>query len=578
MEASEVTIGLAASLGAAAATVAASGLTGTHRHEVNVRYRLLLSAAVAMGGAVGYCFSHIARRRMSSGRRRTCLERELAAIDQLMSKLSTPDALEHNREIERWVLQLYGGAFATPPALRLAARSFGLRKENGNIAAALCKAGADDEATSERVSVLLARTSDSESYSESTHDLDVHIFQDAVGIAFFASCHKMESGNDTQLIDKFEVMWKKMTPSGRSVVVSLDYPLREFGCLLIAIAAAERLETSSLVVAPRLPPASIEIIRHLWGHVSRDTFGRKFLERILEEDPTLEDVVRSDLIRPTHIWKVMQLIIDHLDAEHVPWLERFAHGFAAVCQSFGKLRSVHLATLKRGIVRTALSYVPSNDKKVANRLFEAVFFTFASVAAPHLVMSDCLAELGISTSTALAMPGGGSHSAALAAHGVGLLIMCLSISLVHFGGHRGTPTMRRVHKLSEARGWFTQAVRESINAYCGNLASAYADLSDSRSTDAGLVRWHRRCVDVHLRVAEVCVGTAIECSSCHREIVPSLRCEWAAGVRMLRTAVEISLEFVDFYVLDRTMVHSDLELRLQRVKDMDSPWDELIGC
>eukprot|EP00928_Gymnodinium_smaydae_P030277 TRINITY_DN22559_c0_g1_i1.p1 TRINITY_DN22559_c0_g1~~TRINITY_DN22559_c0_g1_i1.p1 ORF type:complete len:611 (-),score=54.61 TRINITY_DN22559_c0_g1_i1:89-1738(-) len=549
----------------------------------------MLSAVAACGGAGGYYVGRLLLDRWLSSRASKSLEKCVAAIDELAMRLCSPESVAHSREVERWALHLYGTGSPTRHALRLAARGYCLREETRQVICALRMSNADEQLI-KRVIMLLTRTGESDSCNNRGMDFEESVLQDAIGVAFFASRHQVESAKDEDAIQRFTLAWTRMGHLARSIVLSFEYGVEVFGCLLVAVASAEHLEANALSLGvPRLPTPAVREIQRVWAHVSPDSFGFKCKEWFLRTEredrlhnqlfePSLEHVLRDSAVRPSHIWKFVKLVVDHLDTEHLPWTARLIHGMTAVCQSCGKVRSMHLAVCKRGFVRVAVSFMPPEDKKQATRLFEALFYIFASVAAPHLVMTDKLEEVGQSTSTVFPSPGGAPHSASMATNGVGLLEMCLTITAAH-RGQRRPPSDRLPYKLREARCWLMQLMREEINSNCAHLAAVCVS-SINREYESGnehVLMCHRRCVEVPLRIAEVCVGTAVSCLHYDylNEVVPSLHEDWLAGMAMMRTATENTMDIAQFHLQSRPNAHSDLERRLQRLKDVDPPWDDL---
>merc|ERR1719215_1477729 len=104
--------------------------------------------------------------------------------------------------------------------------------------------------------------------------------------------------------------------------MGLAYSPRMLGCLLEAIAAAEGFEvTTSPLVAPRLPAATVALLRDSWSLVPQAKFGEEFYERLYAEDEALKTVFDYPVARPENVPKVVQIMLDFLDSQSVPRLE-----------------------------------------------------------------------------------------------------------------------------------------------------------------------------------------------------------------------------------------------------------------
>jgi len=275
------------------------------------------------------------------------------------------------------------------------------------------------------------------------------------------------------------------------------------------------------------------------------------------------------------------MLLDQAEIEHVPRLERLAHGIAALSSKFSKLRLSHMAPIKRALVRTVVAFAPGNQKAITNKVWEAFFYSIAAVAAPPLVLSENLSDLTHATASTLPTPGGGPLAGVIAAHGIGLLEMCLGIGAL--GAPQSAPT-DLMSKLTEARSWLVGCVRDDVNAYCGLLSSVYGrNLGGDEGMSASAVaareaeyrRWLRRATEVPLKVAEVTTGAGVACLPYKKTIKHSLRGDWIVGVKLLRTAVEISRKNAAINMQDGGRVASDLELRVTRLRDIDPPWEDL---
>lgn len=512
------------------------------------------------------------------------------------------DELTYCQEVETWVLRLQGGPSLVSPALRIAARaqhferqvlprtkypdgregylkwrSTVKRRQGDRLTEVLRKAGVD-LATVDRAARLVAKE------LPLKDDFEMQALEDAACLVFLNSeLESFKKGKDDQkLVDIFCKTWKKMSLKAQIHAVGLDYEPRMLGCLVEAIAVAEKLEaTTTPMVAPRLPAATIALLRESWARVHQETFGTEFYERLYTEDESLRADFDYPVARPANVFKVVQVLVDLLDTELVPRQERIVHAVAALGHHFGKLRTAHMAPIKRALVRTVTTYAPAKEKKATNRAWEAFFYAVAAVAAPCLVGTDRLEEFAAATAASLPTPGGGPHAAAVAAHGVALLEMSLNISAL--GASAEKPPEEVLHKLREARAWLVTLVKDDVNAYCGLLASVYArsdagseEAASSSAEEAEKRRWLRRATEVPMRVAELSMGSAITCLACRKHVKKSLQGDWIAGAKLLRTASEISLKNVSINLRDMAAKGSgDVEKRMAKIRDTEPPWEDL---
>jgi len=338
------------------------------------------------------------------------------------------------------------------------------------------------------------------------------------------------------------------------------------------------------MVAPRFPSATVALLRESWKLVQQDKFGADFYARLYAEDPVLKTVFDFPVARAENVPKAVQLLLDMLDADQVPRLEKVVHAMATLGLNFGRLRTAHLAPLKRALVRCVTACSPPGEKKRTNQVWEAFFYSLCAVVAPCLLMGDRLAEIAASTSAALPSPGGGTHAGMLAANGTALLEMCLSITAL---SQNGTAAPQEVlGKLREANGWLLQAVKDEVHAYCGLLSSSLAlstvagqSPQGNPSEDAERRLWSRRAIEVPLNIAEISVGIAVACLPSRRQIKRSLQPDWVAGAKLLRTATEISMRNAQVNLQasgTRASASGDgLEKRFAKLRDAEPPWEDL---
>lgn len=366
-----------------------------------------------------------------------------------------------------------------------------------------------------------------------------------------------------------------MTPAAQGIAWTLPYTPKQLGCLLEAVASAEGLAATELpMVAPRLPAATVKLLRESWERIEKESFGEEFLKRAMNED--IHHILNDKVARPEVIVQFIQLLLDLLDPESVPQLERVVHAAAALARQFGRLRMKHLVALKRCLTRTVVEvYTAPKAKRQTSRCWEAFFYCLAAVAAPHLTLTDSLTEFIAASAATLPMPAGGTQAAAVAAQGVALLEMCLGITAAQTDAKfKGESAPREVvTKLSEARGWLVESVRSDVNAYCGLLGFTYARMEPPRGEQGVEAEenefrlWQRRATEVPLKVAEYSFGVANTCFKYRKQIIRSLENDWLAGAKLLNTAFEIALKNTESSLSFMGKDHrGDIEAQLARLR------------
>lgn len=590
------------STGAAASSVLAATAAAAAVASSEARPR---AAAVAAAGAAGGLSGFLLWRAWWG--RRKPLEYAIRAIDAVhKTQPQRPEdslsELQYCLEVEQWVFTLRGGRDFVSPALRLAARSQHLERQviprtqfpDGRQGYLTWRATVKRRQKERLESVLRFTDVEWDVVKRAASliakdppladDPEMQTLEDATCLTFLGNDLAMfEKGkDDAKLVDIFQKTWKKMSRPAHTLAIGLEYSPRCLGCLLEAIAAAEGLECNlEPMVSPRLPSGAVEVLRSSWQNVPEGTFGSEFLRRLFAEDSNLQEVFGFPVARAENITKAVQVLLNQLEFELVPRMERIVHATAALSWKFGKLRMCHMAPIKRALVRTVVAVAPPKEKANVNRAWEAFFYTIAAVAAPHLVLADNIQGFANATAATLPTPGGGPHAGAVAAHGIALLEMSLGITSLSQGSN-STPN-EVVVKLQEARGWLINLVRDDVNAYSGLLASVYArglggaaeGEGTLSGTEAEYRGWIRRATEVPLRVAEVSTGAAIACLPFKREIKKSLQGDWIAGVKLLRTAVEISRKNVQINLQDAGRVALDIEARVARLRDAEPPWEDL---
>mmetsp|Transcript_147082 Transcript_147082/g.472417 ORF Transcript_147082/g.472417 Transcript_147082/m.472417 type:complete len:628 (-) Transcript_147082:106-1989(-) len=620
----------------AAAVVAASAVVGatvaatvasTLGPESRPRGAVVAVAAGAggLGGFLLWRLTRSAARRGLEGALEVAAaeERALRLVDRIHACQprrfeDVLDEASYCAEVERWVLELRGGPIHVPPALRLAARAAHLERgavssegfgegRQGYLswrAKARRRQGERLEEILLAVGVergLVARACALVGKELPIQDVDMQTMEDAACLIFLGHrlCQFQADKDDGTMADILQKTWRKMSPQAQAKAVVLDYTPRMLGCLLEGAAAAADLQASvAPMVAPRLPAATVTLLRDSWALVPQDKFGDEFYGRLFAEDENLREVFDVPAARPQNIPKVVRMLLDLLDSEQVPRFERVIHAMAALSRHFARFRTSHLAAIKKALVRSITDYAPSKEKKKTSQAWEAFFYSVCAVSCPFLIMNDRLFESANSTASALPLPSGGTLAGNLASQGVALLEMCLRVSGLSQGGTAAPEEV--LHRITEARDWLMDAVRDDVNAYCGLVSSFIAvtatpeepSSANARVLQGGAViaaaagaaaeeaerrRWLRRSVEVPLYIAELSYGAAVACLQCRRQIKRSLQPEWVAGAKLMRTATEIALRNVSTNLLSiRGQGNSEaLEKRFAKLRDTEPPWEDL---
>jgi len=522
------------------------------------------------------------------------------------------DELSHSKEIAQWVAELRGGDTFVSQALRLAAQAQQLERhvvhrssyaegregqrewraavkqwQRQRVMDLLTEAGLPNDLAT-RVGRLVAKECSAD------EDPDAQTLQDASCLVFLGNELRQYDNRDTddgKLADVIQQTWRLMSAPAKAKAAALEYSPRTLGALLEGAAAAEGFEaTTSPMVSPRLPRETVLLLRDSWSKVNEANFGDELYDRLFSEDPSLQSVFNYPAARPANLAKVAKMLLELLDAESVPRLERIVHAIAALGAEFGRLKTEHLAPMKRAWVRTATAYAAPREKRRTNQAWEAFYYAICAVAAPHLTLNGRVSELTVATASALPNPDGGTHAGLMAANGVALLEMCLAVSSRSQGG-ASTPS-EVAARLLEAREWLMRAVMDEVNAYCGLISSCLALIQDDPKSSSDKVqgnvvnaevaerrRWLRRSAEVPLNIAEIAVGSAVACLASRRQVKRSLQPEWIAGAKMLRTATEISLRVVALN-LQATGAKGatgceGLERRFAKLRDTEPPWEDL---
>lgn len=423
---------------------------------------------------------------------------------------------------------------------------------------------------------------------------------------------------DEEVVISLRTVWKQMSSRAQSFSLNFEYEPRLLGCLIEAIAVESGLDdTISPKVAPRLPVAAIQCLRESWARVSKDNFGEEFFRILYSDQPNdspLKDIFDHPVARPSNVSKVIEALLNLLDADDVPRLERVSHAIVMLASHFGNLKACHLGIVKRSIVRAVTSFAPSGEKRQAAQCWEGLLYGLAAVAAPVLFSSATMPELTEATAVSMPIPHALYHAGMLGANGSALMEMCLGVSAQSQGG-QPVPS-EAVVKLREARAWLVELASDDVNAYCALLGCVFTRPSEAAERSGGedqlhefgerqsgddseplagkaeraeRRRWLRRKAEVPLRIAEMILGAASTCLSDRTKVRKSLHPDWVAGVAMLRGATDIAIKDVSLNMkylsnkegtpisTDNARTTSDFLARLARVQEANAapPWEQL---
>mmetsp|Transcript_18314 Transcript_18314/g.42768 ORF Transcript_18314/g.42768 Transcript_18314/m.42768 type:complete len:475 (-) Transcript_18314:59-1483(-) len=402
--------------------------------------------------------------------------------------------------------------------------------------------------------------------------------------------------DDALLIAQLRGLWAQMSLEAKEAASALAFTPRVMGCLLEV--AASEIESNVAVStfgtpAPRLPKSAVKSLRDSWSSIDKELFVNTFLERLRSDSSAaaLSNMLASPAAIPANWLKFLELILKLLDTDSMPRLERIMQAALLLARKYWHLEMGHLAAFKSALIKAVATQQDAKDKRRIGRLWEALCYTLLAPSAPQLAMMSNISELARATAAPLPTPGGGPQAAAIAAQGVALLEMGLTMTAQTApasASHDSAKSIEVVRKLAEARGWLLECVRDDVNAYCGLLATVFAkpprsaleesveSMTQHEAEEAERRRWLRRATEVPLRVAEVATGCASACVDC-TSIKESLKGDWLAGVHILRTAVQVSVKNVEInaeHLNDK--FGSDVQSRLARVADMEAMWEALL--
>lgn len=599
-------VGVASAAGAAAGAAAAAASVSRESRGGPA----IVGVAAAVGGLGGFLFWRCVagqEGREAAALARLATERALGRVDRIHDTRSKDHQdpscdLAFCSRVEQWVNEMASGQpGCVSTALRLAARSQHLQPQarEGQLQELLASAGLDPSVAG-RAASLVAK----DATLCRAGDRELALLEDAASLARLEDFLLAASGSrspsvaggsacDATMQEELQKLWRPMSRVAQARAAAFEFTPQILACLLQAVAAVERSDpevNSAPMVAPRLPSSTVRALRESWAHVQKERFGDDFFARLYAEDPSLQAVFASSAARPSNAAKVVQMLLDLLDVEQVPRLEKVVHALAVIGMHFSRLRLAHLAPIKRALVRCVTAFSPSGEKKRTNQVWEAFFYSLCAVMAPALIMDNSLTEVVAATAAALPMPGGGTHAGILAANGSALLEMCLSITTLTQSDQAAPQEV--LHKLHEVTGWLLQAVKDEVHAYCGLLCASLAvslppakhgsnrpPEQRSPAEEAECRLWQRRAIEVPINVAEISVGIATTCLPSRRTIKRSLHADWVAGAKLLRTATEISMRNaqINFTASGQRGGREDgLDRRFAKLRDSDPPWEDLI--
>jgi len=472
------------------------------------------------------------------------------------------------REVEQRVMDFCGGEASL--SLRLAARACSDDEDGGvEHLRRICKKKGVSSAVGTRAVKLLSRDLPEE-------DRDLQTLEDALALATFSQKLPILNEEDpakTQL----PRLWKKMSHKARMSALSLDYAalggndmVRAAAfCALLEVIAAGSAATGEV---PRLPDLTVKTLQSSWKEaVAKNDFDAEFCNIIMKEHPELKELLGSSLLRGRNIINVIGFLVERLQGKRTRHFQRIAHAVAVAGHMAG-LRLLHLASVKQALVdiMTKVAEQRGSNSKAVNRAWHAFFYAFGAVAAPYLVTEDRLEEIAAATASALPTPGGGPHAAIASVHGTALLEMCLRISNPKGDAIPGD----LLPQLRDNSRKLIQCARDDANVYCGFLAAVYATTSED---DLERLRWLKKAAEVPVSVAELALKTGTACLHSKRVVKQSLKGDWIAGAKLLRTGLEISLKNVSINLRSLgTNRYSEISDRLAKLREFEPPWEDLL--
>lgn len=470
------------------------------------------------------------------------------------------------REVEQRVMDLCGGEASL--SLRLAARACSDDEDGGvEHLRRICKKKGVSSAVGTRAVKLLSRDLPEE-------DRDLQTLEDALALATFSQ--KLQILNEEDPKTQLPRLWKKMSQKARMSALSLDYAALGGGmsgaaalCALLEVIAAGSAATGEV---PNLPDLIVKTLQSSWKEaVAKNDFDAEFCNIIVKEHPELKELLESSLLRGHNIINIIGYLVELLQGKRIHHFQRIAHALAVAGHMAG-LRLLHLARVKHALVdiMTKVAEQQGSNSKAVNRAWHAFFYAFGAVAAPYLVTEDRLEEIAAATASALPTPGGGPHAAIASVHGTALLEMCLRIS-----NPKGDAIPADLlPKLRDNSRKLIQCARDDANVYCGFLAAVYATTSED---DLERLRWLKKATEVPVSVAELALKTGTAGLHSKRVVKQSLKGDWIAGAKLLRTGLEISLKNVSINLRSLgTNRYSEISDRLAKLREFEPPWEDLL--
>jgi len=397
-------------------------------------------------------------------------------------------------------------------------------------------------------------------------------------------------------------MWSRMSPEAKVFATQLDYSAEFLGCLLeAALASDANASTSSSAAccqplpAPRLPKSTVADLKAAWQALDKDAFAIDFFKPSeADEGGELASASAPDAQKAwqTAWMRLVDLLLQLLEDESLPRLERITCSLVGLAQKMWCVEMHSVATMKTSFLRAVVAGYDGKEKRQLSRAWEAFCYTLLAPSAPVMAASCNLSQLASATAAPLPTPGGGPQAAAIAAQGVALLEMSLSMtaqgpsSRSASGSGAADEALRH---LQNARRRLLDLVCEDVNAYCGLLATIFAKKpascapQDHAQTSAAVQkaeenerrRWVQRATEVPLHVAEVTVAALKACAECVI-IKDSLKGDWLAGVKFAQAAIQVSVENVEINAGHlKDDFGAEVQRRLKSLKEAGPPWEVL---
>lgn len=446
-------------------------------------------------------------------------------------------------------------------ALRLAARASERKQaEDLETLRRVCKMCGVPAAVAKRAEKLLSRELPEE-------DRDQQSLEDATALVTLLT--QLPQLGEEPSKTALPSCWRRMSPQAKRVALGWEYSGETWCALLQVIAAAEGRLLHSTECVPSLLDLTVKKLQSSFDQVRWQEFNSKFCSLLLQEHPDFQDLLASPAFQGSALLDIIGFILQLLRSKDFRMFDRVMRALAATAHIAG-VRLFHLAAVKDALV-TAISELREPVEGLdVSRIWNSFFYTCAAVVAPILVTEDRLEEFVAATASALPTPGGGPHAALAAVHGTALMRMCIKISI---SNGAAIPDDMLLQLEGNSQG-LIQCARDDANAYCGYLAAIYASLAED---DPERLRWLKRACEVPISVAEFALKTGTACLHWKRHIKQTLRGDWIAGGKLLRTGLEISLKNVSTNLRSLgTNRFKEISERLAQLREYEPPWEDLL--